>query len=269
MVNIITVHSAREGTGKSTIVANIATLLAAAGQRVGIVDANLKDWSLHCHFNLGETQIQHTFNDYLIGLCDGNHAAYDVTPDLDTLRMHLASAMVSGHILLVPASTHSNDLARVLREGYSIDLITDGLWELARQLRLDVLLIDTHAGLNEETLLSLLAIAIADVVLIVLRMDQRDYQGTGVTLDIARTLRVPQIHLVANQVLPAFDTTEARQRLEEVFHCPVAAILPHTEEMALLGNTGIFVLRYPTHPVTQTLQQLTRTVMNQIAHKPV
>jgi len=40
------------------------------------------------------------------------------------------------------------------------------------------LLIDTHAGLGEETLL---AIVISHTLLIVMRPDQQDYEGTGYT----------------------------------------------------------------------------------------
>jgi len=67
----------------------------------------------------------------------------------------------------------------VLREGYDVGLLNDGFQSLIEELNLDVLRIDTHPGLNEETLLS---IAISDTLLIILRPDQQDYQGTSVTV---------------------------------------------------------------------------------------
>lgn len=67
----------------------------------------------------------------------------------------------------------------MLREGYDVGLLNDGFQSLIEELNLDVLRIDTHPGLNEETLLS---IAISDTLLIILRPDQQDYQGTSVTV---------------------------------------------------------------------------------------
>ena len=68
---------------------------------------------------------------------------------------------------------------------------------------LDYLLIDTHPGLNEETLLS---ITLTDVLLVVLRPDSQDDQGTSVTVEVARTLDVPRLLLLINKVLLASDS---------------------------------------------------------------
>jgi hypothetical protein len=34
-------------------------------------------------------------------------------------------------------------------------------------------------------------------------------------------------------------------------------MLPHSDEMMVLASGGIFVLKYPDHPIAQELQQLT------------
>lgn len=256
MVNIVTVHSAREGTGKSTIVANIAVLLAAEGQRVGIIDANLQVWSMHLMFGLSQAQTSSTFNDYLLGLCDSSQVAYDVTPPLNAFRAQRMHPPLPEQVFLVPASAKPRDLERVLSEGYSVELITDGLCDLARQLNLDTLLIDTQAGLHDEILLSLLSMAISDTVAVVLRLDQRDHQGTSVTVEVARTLGVPRVALVVNQVVSVVDVAEAQTQVEQVYNCEVAAVLPHIQEIAVLGSTGIFVLHYPDHPATSILRHL-------------
>lgn len=260
MVNIITVHSARAGTGKSMIVANVATLLAAAGRRVGVIDADLQTGNLHNAFGLAEVPIHHTFNDYLLGLCDSAQAAYDVTPD--PIDCQPNPDTVTGQVFLVPASTHAGDLDRILREGYNIELVTDGLAAFAQHLNLDVMLIDTHPGINEEMMLSLLAFAIADTVAIVLRLDQRDYQGTGVTVDVARTLGVPRIALVVNQVASMIDLTDVQQQVMQTYGCDVIATIPYTDEVVVVGSTDIFARCYPEHPVTHTL---THVALNLLA----
>jgi MinD-like ATPase involved in chromosome partitioning or flagellar assembly len=114
-------------------------------------------------------------------------------------------------------------------------------------------MIDTHPGLNEETLLS---IAISDALAIILRPDQQDYQGTGVTVEVARKLDVPRLVLIVNKVPAVFDVADVKSRVEQTYHCDVAAVLPHSDEMMALASGGIFVLRHPDHPITAALKQV-------------
>jgi MinD-like ATPase involved in chromosome partitioning or flagellar assembly len=62
--------------------------------------------------------------------------------------------------------------------------------------------------------------------------------------------------LIVNKTPPAFDSIEVRQRVEQTFQCEVAAILPHSEEMMNLASSGIFVLRYPEHPLTAQYKEI-------------
>jgi len=189
-------------------------------------------------------------NYYLWGACQIKEAAYEVTKRL--------GADLPGAVFVIPSSMKAGDIARVLREGYDVSVLRDGFHEALDALRLDVLMIDTHPGLNEETLLS---IAISDTLLIVLRPDQQDYQGTSVTVEVARKLDVPKLFLVISKVPALFDTAVVRKRVEETYDAPVAAVLPHSDEMMVLGSNGIFVLRHPDHPITAALRQVARTLV--------
>jgi len=113
---------------------------------------------------------------------------------------------------------------------------------------LDVLLIDTHPGLNEETLLS---IALSDVLLIILRPDQQDYQGTAVTLEVARQLDVPKIGMIVNKVPRSFESTAVSQRVSEAYGCDVMGVLPHNDDMMVLASGGVFIARHPDHPLAE------------------
>ena len=62
MPKIISLHSFRRGTGKSNLVASLAALLAAEGQRVGAIDTDLQSPSLHILFGLGEGDIGHSLS---------------------------------------------------------------------------------------------------------------------------------------------------------------------------------------------------------------
>ncbi len=148
---------------------------------------------------------------------------------------------------------NAGDIARVLREGYDPGRLNDGIRELVQRLNLDFLFIDTHPGVNEETLLS---IAISDVLVLIMRPDQQDYQGTAVAIDLARRLEVPDMFLVLNKVLPLMDAEAIRRQAEKIFGVSVAGVLPLNEEMVHLASGGIFCLRHPEHPFTQTVQKI-------------
>jgi len=88
----------------------------------------------------------------------------------------------------------------------------------------------------------------------VLRPDQQDYEGTGVALGVARALDVPQMRLVVNKAPADYDLAAIKTHVEQTFDCPVAAVLPHSDEMMKLASSDIFALRYPDHPLTAALR---------------
>jgi len=245
MSKIISVHSFRGGTGKSNTTANIAALLAMDGARVAVVDTDIASPGIHVLFNLDETDMVHSLNDYLWGKCSIEEAAHDVTGHV--------GGEIKGQIFLVPSSIKAGEIARILREGYDVGLLNDGFRDIVEKLKLDYLLIDTHPGLNEETLLS---IAISNALVIILRPDSQDYQGTAVTVDVAKKLDVPKMLMLVNKVPAQFDLDDVRTRVEQTYNATVAAVLPHSDEMMTLASSGIFSIRYPDNPMTKGLKSL-------------
>lgn len=250
MSKIISIHSFRGGTGKSNTTANLAAMLAATGYRAGVIDTDIQSPGIHVLFGLAGGQIRHSLNDYLWGRCTIGQAAYDVTGQV--------GAALKGRLFLIPSSIQADEIVNVLREGWDVSLLTSGFRQLLKELALDVLLIDTHPGLNEETLFS---IAISHTLLIIMRPDQQDYEGTGVTVEVARSLDVPRMLLVINKTPAAFAADEVKARVEQTYRCEVAAVLPHADEMMTLASNGIFALRYPDHPLTALYQQIADQLM--------
>jgi MinD-like ATPase involved in chromosome partitioning or flagellar assembly len=242
MVKVVSVHSFRGGTGKSNTTANLAAMVAQAGNRVGIVDTDIQSPGIHVLFGFDESHMDLSLNDYLWGRCAVEEAAYDVSHVLQ------GSGITNSAIYLIPSSLKAGEIARVLREGYDVGLLNDGFQELIHQLNLDFLFIDTHPGLNEETLLS---ITISDVLLLIMRPDRQDFQGTAVTVDIARRLEVPKMLLIVNKALSSFDFDALKKEVQDTYGAPVAAVLPLTEEMIQLGSSDVFSLRFPDHPLSQ------------------
>jgi MinD-like ATPase involved in chromosome partitioning or flagellar assembly len=195
-----------------------------------------------------------TLNDYLWGDCAIHEAAYDLS--------HLLQKQPSGNhsegnskggLYLVPASVKANDITHILREGFHQEKLLNGFSEISRDLQLDVLLIDTHPGIHEETLQ---AIAVCSLLVVMLRPDYQDYQGTSVIVELARMLSVSEILLVVNKVLPAFDVETYRQQLETVYEVSAAKILSFSEEMMHLSSSEIFSMRYPNHPLSKAIDAI-------------
>ena len=94
-----------------------------------------------------------------------------------------------------------------------------------------------------------------------MRPDQQDYEGTGVTVEVARSLDVPKMFLIVNKAPQDFDFAEIKVRVEDTFNAQVAAVLPHSDEMMKLASAGIFVLHFPDHPMTEKLREVARTLV--------
>jgi MinD-like ATPase involved in chromosome partitioning or flagellar assembly len=251
MAKIISVHSYRGGTGKSNISANLATSIARRGYRVGVIDTDVQSPGIHVLFGFDEGKADRALNDYLWGRCAIQDTAYDVTA---VLQEAASEPPADGSaVYLMPGSIRAGDIARILREGYDVDLLSDGLDELVAQLELDYLFVDSHPGLHEETLS---CIAGSDTLLLLLRPDYQDYQGTAVLVEVARKLAVPDMRLVLNKVLPRLDAAAIRAQMEATYQTPVAGVLPVADDLMHLASQGVFCLRFPDHPWSQELRAI-------------
>ncbi len=256
MSKIVSIHSFRGGTGKSNVTANLASQLAIQDKRVGIVDTDIASPGIHVLFGLDEQSMGHTLNEFLHGECEIQDVAYNVGDKTgDALgRSHLKGKS----IWLFPSSINSGEISRVVREGYDVNLLNRGLQTLRKQLNLDYLLIDTHPGIGDETLLSL---AISDLLILLLRPDNQDFQGTAVTVDVARSLDVPNMRLVVNKALSKYDPNQIKQAVEQTYDAEVAGVLPLTEDMADNASGDIFSLRFPDHSWSKALQGVVASIL--------
>jgi MinD-like ATPase involved in chromosome partitioning or flagellar assembly len=246
MSKILSIHSFRGGTGKSNTAANLAALMVQRGLRVAIVDTDIPSPGVHAPLGLDQDSLAYTLNDYLWGQCTIEQAAYPV-----------AEAEVGPGLYLIPSSIKTGAITRVLREGYDVERLNDGFRNVIGALDLDLLVIDTHPGLNSETLMS---VAISDILIIILRPDRQDYQGTAVTVEVGRRLEVPAMYLLVNKVLTSYDFEAVRRQVSETFGCPVAGVLPQCDEMMELSSAGLFILHYPEHPLSLELRRVAEVV---------
>lgn len=247
MPKVISIHSYRGGTGKSNFAANLAATLALQGYRVAVVDTDIQSPGIHNIFNLELQQVPTNLNNYLWGQANIEDAAYDVSDQINLKG--------DGKIFLVPSSVKADDIARILSEGFDVRLLNEGFRRLVKELQLDYLIIDTHPGLSKQTFLS---IAISHVLILLLRPDKQDYQGTAVTIDVAKQLKVKKMLLAINKALSSMNFDALKQKVEEAYNLPVVGIFPLSEDIVQLASEGVFCLKYPTHPITQEFMKLAK-----------
>ncbi|MGW6980998.1 AAA family ATPase [Streptomyces sp. NPDC054932] len=227
MTRTVVVHSHRGGTGKSSVLANLALLIAAGGRRVGVVDTDIQSPTLDLLFRLGPGA---SLTDYLLGRCE--------------IEATAQQAAVPG-LYVVPARTGTAALREIMAGGYDVGLLPEGFDRLAAHFALDVLLLDTHAGLNNE---SVTAMASADVLMIMARADRIDLSGVEETIALAGRLTCRRT-LVLSMAPEGIDREAARRRSEAVYGAPLAGILPYSPEMAALYGERIFAEAHPDHPL--------------------
>lgn len=257
MGKIVSIHSFRGGTGKSNTTANLAAQAALTGKRVGVVDTDIQSPGIHVLFGLDENSMGRTLNDFLHGECEIKEVAFSVGEHAanDEGRKKLAGK----NLWLIPSSIRGREISRVLREGYNVNRLNEGLQNLISEMELDYLFIDTHPGLNEETLLS---IAISDILLIILRPDNQDFQGTAVTVDIARSLDVTNLLLMVNKAVPnKYDYQDLKEQIEKAYTAPLTGILPLSFDMADNASKDLFSLRFPDHDWSKELLKVAKAIL--------
>lgn len=224
MTRIISLHSFTEGAGKTTLAANIAALMAHRGRQVALLCVRTDDPTLRHIFTL--RQDVPSLNDYIQGSVPIGEIAQDVTAQIGLARGRL-------HVveLGVPSGAPP-----------SLNVLSSALDALSELLHLDVVLIENPAGLSRS---ALTLIALAHLLTVVLLLDQKDYNGVSVLLDVAERLDVPLVRLIVNQVSSEFTQAEVKLRVEQTYQQPVAVVVPHSPD--LNGRNGLIVVQNSSH----------------------
>ncbi len=244
MGKIITIHSFRGGTGKSNLTANLAVWAAMKGRNVGVIDTDIQSPGLHVLFGLAGHRFRYTLNDYLRKKCTIEKASIDHTK---------AMKLRSGSIHIIPASLNADDISTIIREGYEVADLRAGFKRIMQAKKLDYLFIDTHPGLDQETLLSM---ATTDLLFVIMRLDQQDFLGSAITLALAKKLGVPSTFIVCNKCPGIYDFDKVRRDIEREYSVKVASVIPLFTRLIELGSRQILVQTSPNHLFTQNIDQL-------------
>lgn len=246
---IVSIHSYRGGTGKSTLAANLAVCAQKMGKRIAALDTDLQSPGIHVLFGFNKEEITLTLVDFLWDRCLIGDTAYDVSGR--------AAPEGPGKLWLIPASLTTQAITRILDEGYDVERLNAHFDRLIQEYELDFLVIDTHPGLNRETILTT---AISDVLILLVRPDQQDYYGTAVLTEVARKLEIPRICVILNKVFSGVNEEQLRRRVEEAFGFEVIGSIPLSEDLARLESRQLMVSAFPDHPISHEIGEIAKKI---------
>jgi MinD-like ATPase involved in chromosome partitioning or flagellar assembly len=249
MARVIAIYSDQGGTGKSHLTANLGSLLACGGRRVGLLDTAMQSPSLHHILGVELAADAPSLATYLSGRCEIEDAVYDISAQVD-------AGAGGGVLLLVPASVDHASAADLLTVGYDLGLLAEACSRLIERFELDVLFLDTHPGIGNE---ASVAVALADIAVLVVRPDAVT-TGRNAPAAPVSTYQWPRRLLVVNMMPPAGDEASLRDRLRVVLDAEPIAVLPYSPELCGLNSERVFVCDFPNHGLVDQLRLLTEVL---------
>ncbi|MHA2295216.1 MAG: MinD/ParA family ATP-binding protein [Candidatus Hodarchaeales archaeon] len=186
----VCVHSFKGGTGKTSLIINIAAMLAMKGYDITLLDFDFGAPSLHTIFNVNPEYYLNDFisekckvDDLLVDLssryskCEGKFTVGFANPETDAIRFMITQ----GRKWQMKAIGRVMFLRRALDKNH----------------RNDFLFLDTSPGVSYN---SVNAIVASDKVLLVVKFDNSDFDGTLMMLRGIHSELERETHLIMNKI---------------------------------------------------------------------
>jgi chromosome partitioning protein len=179
MTKCIAFHSYKGGTGKTTIAANFAVLLARKGHRVFLIELDVYAPSLHAYF---EKEPIKWLNDFLWNNAEVDDVMMDLTSTIITNTSDDDNS-VNGKLYVGFCNPKKEEIYKLDGGGRKQDTSKIQLFRRFVLLReqiisnydADYIIIDTSPGIRYW---SINALAVADTLFLTLKMDNLDIEGT-------------------------------------------------------------------------------------------
>jgi chromosome partitioning protein len=273
----IAFHSYKGGTGKTTLAANFAALLAKKGYSVVLLDLDVYAPSLQSYFEMDPKK---WINDFLFEKAELKEVVLDLTPLIEGGGGSRKST--GGHLWVGFCNAKKEEIFKL--EGGSSRLNLFRRFILLRELlsyqyKADYIIIDTSPGIRYW---SINALVVADVLLLILKMTDLDIVGTrALVSEIYASLTKfgAMSFLLLNRVIgyclpykvqntTAIGTSLRGPALEPRSSVPINQQLTETDMRSFLTNeTGMKVLSaIPCYCDIQFSRKEFLTALNQPEH---
>ena len=289
MKQVITFHSYKGGTGKTTLAANLAALLAKKGNNVCIVDIDVYAPSLHAYFgDIVQNKIKNTLNDYIVGACGVDDLLVQVTPIVQLSD----NGSQSGKIIGCFSSPKREDILKI--EGVKEDKNRMNMLkrfinfreELIEKNDIDYVIMDSSPGIR---FWAINALALSDIVFLTLKMGDMDFGGTKMIAneilaqfkEQGNTKYYLLLNRIAGYCIPSLQISESHSGHSESSHTTLTPVgddfvkkltsetgidvmtsIPCYCDIQFAQKEFLTVLAYPDHPFSHQIHHLNSLIEN-------
>jgi septum site-determining protein MinD len=250
-------HSYKGGTGKTTLAANVAAICAQKGRKVCVLDFDFRAPSLHFSFQAKPLPGK-CVNDFLDGKC----AIEDAIQALDIGKNgNLSAGFADSSSKAMWDSTRRDRgwWSRAFRR------VLDAKRTILKDLGFDYLIIDTSPGIQDS---SMNALAAADIVVLVLKHDELEVEGTRrLVEDFHKRLGRRTVMILNRALARPYEQVTVEQetslckRVEKLFGLPVLGAIPCYCDVLIDGSQTLYSIEKPEHPFSQRLFQFANGIM--------
>jgi MinD-like ATPase involved in chromosome partitioning or flagellar assembly len=252
MTGLVALHSYKGGTGKTSICANLAVLLAQRGRSVCLLDFDFRAPSLQTLF---KAQTERWLNDYLDGKCELENCFVDFSKKLNTKgTLKIGFANPSLNAIREMMTKDRKWEIKALHRSLSLKTL------LAGKLGANYAIVDTSPGVHFS---SMNAMAAADLIILVTKMDDFDTAGTKELIeglyDVLGKRTTILVNRIANELTTGQKRVDAMKELTKFSKLPVLGMIPcfcDQGDHELSGGRLIYAVEKPEHDFTKILGAL-------------
>src|SRR5712692_1486819 len=187
--------------------------------------------------------------------------------DLSGPGLHVLFGLKKGDMYFCPASNKVEDMLRLLKSGLEVSVFQDTLKRVGESRNLDYIIVDTHPGVENDTVL---AMGCCDALVLVSRVDQQDLFGTAVMVLLAETFEKPT-YLALNMVPPGVrikDAVKVGKELAQLFKSKFLEAFEFQMDVINNLSRSVFVMDNPNSTFAHKVSGAAEALVRELGEAP-